>query len=294
VSPAISLALALVLGVDPYVRTRVTLTDPNSHCLLWADPRITFVQDMVGSSDVADRSEFAAFSSSLATWQAAAKGCSSLDLKEGPRVSDRNIGWVEGSPDNQNVVLYRQRDCDTVVPAGDSCWGEQTCQNQYDCWDGRDGSIALTTTTYYPDTGRIYDADIEANDARFYFTTVDDPPCADGVISQSCVVTDVQNTMTHELGHALGLDHAAAQFSTMYFNADPGETSKRVLDSGSAQFLCDAYPKKGVPMDCVTVRARPHLGEGSGCALAPGGVLAGLLALGAACTLCMRSKRRRG
>jgi hypothetical protein len=294
VSPAIPLALALVLGVDPYVRTKVTRTDPNSHCLLWVDPKITFSQDIVGSSDVTNESEFSAFNSSLATWQDAAKVCSSFELSEGPRVSDRNIGWVEGSPDNRNVVIYRQRECDTVVPPGDSCWAEQTCQNQYDCWDGRDGTIALTTTTYHPETGRIYDADIEANDRHFYFTTIDSPPCPAGVNSQSCVVTDVQNTMTHELGHALGLDHAPSDVSTMYSNAKPGETSKRVLDSGSIQFLCDAYPKNGIPLDCVTLRARSRLGEASGCALAPGGVLAGLLAAGAAWTLAGRDKRRRG
>jgi hypothetical protein len=318
VSSVVPLALALVLGADPYVRTRVTTGDPNSHCLLWEDPRITFNQDLVGTGDVVDgaRSEFTAFSAALATWRTAASTCSSFVLTEGPRISDRNIGWVEGSPVNRNVVIFRQRDCNGVngvVPKGDSCWTELTCQNKHDCWDGNDGTIALTTTTYHPDTGHIFDADIEANDVHFLFTTVDSPDCTTGSrrcgssstltcgdaqicvnnACVDCVLTDVQNTMTHELGHALGLAHAPLQSSTMYATSDPGEITKRVLDSGSQQYLCDAYPKNGIPLDCVTLRARSTLGElNSSCAAAPGGVLTGLLVAGAGWTLATRRRRR--
>ncbi|HYX91169.1 MAG TPA: myxosortase-dependent metalloprotease, MXAN_2677/MXAN_2678 family [Myxococcaceae bacterium] len=293
-SLALPLALALVLSAEPYVRTRVTAGDPSSHCLLWLDPHITFNQDMVGTDDVADGSEFTAFSAALATWQRAANTCSSLVLTEGPHISDRTIGWEEGSPLNRNVVIYRQRICSAVVSSSDSCWAEQSCQNKYDCWDGRDGTIAVTTTTYHPDTGHIYDADIEANDGNFFFTTVDSPPCSGTAVSANCVATDVQNTLTHELGHALGLAHSPSPTSTMFASSNPGEISKRVLDSGSQKFLCDAYPKNGIPLDCVALRAQSHLGEvTSGCAAAPGGVLTGLLLVGAGWTLAARRRQRR-
>jgi Matrixin len=295
VSPVVPLALALVLGADPYVRTRVNTDDPNSHCLLWENPSITFNQDLVGTGDVPDgaQSEFTAFRAAVTTWQAAASTCSSLVLTDGPRISDRKIGWEEGSPVNRNAVIFRQRDCNGVVPKGDSCWTELTCQNKHDCWDGNDGTIALTTTTYHPDTGHIFDADIEANDAHFFFTVVNSPKCS-GNPDPTCVATDVQNTMTHELGHALGLAHAPLSSSTMYATSPPGDLDKRVLDSGSQQYLCDAYPKNGIPLDCVTLRARSSLGElNSSCAAAPGGVLTGLLVAGAGWTLATRRRRRR-
>jgi hypothetical protein len=114
-----------------------------------------------------------------------------------------------------------------------------------------------------------------------------------GNVTANCVATDVQNTLTHELGHALGLAHAPSQFSTMYATSQPGETSKRVLDSGSQEFLCEAYPKNRIPLDCVALPAKAGLGTvTSSCAAAPGGVLTGLLIAGAAWTLAARRRRR--
>ena len=40
---------------------------------------------------------------------------------------------------------------------------------------------------------------------------------------------DVQNILTHELGHALGLDHSTNTEATMYGSAERGETKKRDL-----------------------------------------------------------------
>ena len=284
------IALALLLG--PYVRTKVDRTDVNSHCLLWTEPQVTFVQDTLGTEDTqGNGSEFIAFSNSIASWNAAAAGCSSVRVSEGPRVSERKIGWVKGAPDNHNVVLYRRVGCTAAAPNGDPCWSDDSCQNKYDCWAGRGGTLALTTTTYDLDTGHIYDTDIEANDVFFFFTTVDGVPCGT-TPSPSCISSDVQNTMTHELGHALGLDHAPEAYSTMYATADKGEISKRVIDSDSQRYLCEAYPSAGIPRDCVALRPPRRLGAEDlaapfGCAAAPGG-----LALVAAAALLAFGRRR--
>lgn len=46
---------------------------------------------------------------------------------------------------------------------------------------------------------------------------------------------DIQNVMTHEIGHALGLAHNTDTLSTMYPNVMTGETLRRTLSQGDRQ-----------------------------------------------------------
>jgi hypothetical protein len=45
-------------------------------------------------------------------------------------------------------------------------------------------------------------------------------------------LVDVQNVMTHELGHALGIGDCMDRKATMYVSTKPGETQKRTLEPG--------------------------------------------------------------
>src|SRR5262249_18279867 len=101
------------------------------------------------------------------------------------------------------------------------------------------------------------------------FTTVDSPPCLSTAQNQTCVATDIQNTVTHEIGHALGLDHNTSSSSTMFNSATTGDTTKRTVDPGSQQFVCDVYPKGGAPRDCIIDPAPVDLGQAPGCASIP-------------------------
>lgn len=294
---ALPLLMALAVGqTDPYVRSRADtglVNDKRAHCLWWGNPAVTFRQNVDGNPDIVGDSEFAAAAKALASWNEAGGACTSLTVTEGPRTSERDIGWVEGA-ENQNIVVYRMQYCGSFVSAQDGCWGEQTCPNVYDCFDQAKATIAITTTTYDRKTGEIYDADIEGNGAYFVFTTVDSPKCPDmGPFTQACIATDVQNTMTHEVGHALGLDHTLASGSTMNPSAPGGEITKRVLDPGTRSFVCDVYPKAAPSRDCVILVAKPELGSNANsCGVpTPLGSL-GLLAFGfAAATF---GGRRRG
>jgi hypothetical protein len=114
-------------------------------------------------------------------------------------------------------VLFRQLTCSPpVVQQTDPCHTDSTCGNAHDCWEHDPNIIGLTTTTYDKNSGKILDADIELNgqaadvQTGFKFTTVDLPPafrCPIGQTAYTCVAADIQNTATHEFGHALGLDH---------------------------------------------------------------------------------------
>ncbi len=258
VAPMLVAALALGQS-DPYVRSRVRASDPSAHCLFWTVPTIEWHLSSAGnpkSTDAQKQAEFAAIRASFQSWQDIFASCGNLRFQEGSLVDDRKVGY-ELKGDNRNIVLFRARRCADVAPSDNACWDEDTCGNEFDCWDGDATTIALTLTTYDEKSGIIYDSDIQLNAAGFVFTTVDRPPypvCSQPVTvnPNNCVATDVQNTMTHEIGHLIGLDHTMAAGSTMYPRAPPGETSKRGVDDGSRNFVCVTYPKGLASQSCVT------------------------------------------
>ncbi len=252
-APMLVAALALGQTAPSFVRSRVTQGDPNAHCLFWAVPSITWQLSSVGnpkSTDAQKQNEFAAIRRSFQNWQDVFASCGNLRIQEGPVVDDRKVGY-EMKGDNRNIVLFRSRHCDEVVPAGDKCEDEDTCGNVYDCWDGTNSTIAITLTTYDEKSGIIYDSDIELNSFRYAFTTVDGCGTPPGG-TNTCVSTDLQNTMTHEIGHLVGLDHTPVRGSTMYPEAPPGDLSKRSIDDGSQAFVCLTYPKGQASQSCVT------------------------------------------
>ena len=294
ISLPLLLTAVLAVGDDPYVRSRVdtgTSVDPNAHCLWWDQREVVFQQHQRGNPDTTGDNEFLAVAQSLQTWAEANRSCGHLSISEGPRVTDHRIGISTTGGTDQNIIVFRQAWCGDTVPASHSCWQDETCMNTHDCWNMSKNTIALTTTTYETRTGRIFDADVELNAAFFVFTTVDGPPCTPPVFNQGCVATDVENTMTHELGHALGLDHTRFPGSTMNATAPGGETSKRVLDEGSRQFICDTYPPGRPPQDCVVqpVPTPNALGESAGCM---NGAFA-VTALGLGAVLWQGGRRRR-
>lgn len=255
---AASLLISLALGQsDPYIRSRVVTGDPNAQCLFWTVPTITWHLSSAGNpktNQVAQKQlEFDAIRRSFQSWQSVFDSCGNLRFSEGPMVDDRKVGY-ELKGDNRNIVLFRAARCVDVVSSTDTCWTDDTCGNAHDCWDSDAHTIALTLTTYDEKSGIIYDSDIQLNASGFVFTTVDSPPCSIGNSGSdnTCVSTDVQNTMTHEIGHLVGLDHTRAIGSVMNPSAPPGELSKRNIDQGSRDFVCVTYPKGQASQSCIT------------------------------------------
>ena len=123
--------------------------------------------------------------------------------------------------------------------------------------------IALTTLYYDDTTGVAVKVDVEMNDEDFYFTVSDDPKGTS---------TDVQNALTHEFGHVLGLDHSTVPTATMYYSADPGDLSKRTLHKDDLTGLCTIY--KSFPLVEAGQDAEAEIAEGGtsgsgGCTQAP-------------------------
>jgi MYXO-CTERM domain-containing protein len=246
-----------------YVREE---TGNGAHCLRWpvaagATSQVTFVQSSSGDPALGP-GFFDAVSRSEATWAAQANTCASLGLLEGAHSTSRLVGYNSSGP-NENLILARTTDCSVAVLPGDPCQAAGTCGNVHDCWEHGAAALAVTTITFDA-TGVVLDSDTEINAASAFPTIVDSPPCTGGVITTSCVGNDVQNTMTHELGHALGLGHSPDPSSTMYASAPVGETSKRVLDPASKQFFCDVYPRGLASQDCSLPDAGTDAGTSGG------------------------------
>jgi hypothetical protein len=282
-----------------FVRTQI---DDTGVCIYWSERGFTFHLDSAGSARTPGDSELTAIEAAFQSWQTVSDLCSDFQFTEGDRVTAPKVGYTAGATDNQNVITFREQACEDVVPAGDPCLSDDSCANAYRCWDHDTLVIALTTTTFNVHTGVILDADMELNAAPqfdgpgFLFTTVSSPPCTSS-ISTDCVATDVQNTLTHEIGHMVGLAHSENPGSTMEATAPWGETHKRVIDIGTAQGFCSIYPP-GRPSNSacdVTGQASERIVASSagtgpiGCAATGGG--AGLLSLLGA-VLWMARKRR--
>jgi hypothetical protein len=121
-------------------------------------------------------------------------------------------------------------------------------------WRHGPGVLALTSLTYDTLNGQIVDGDIELNDADFAFS-----------MSPGSSEVDLKNTVVHEAGHFLGLDHSTVPAASMFAKAPLAETLKRDLDSDDVNGFCAIYGPDG-----FSPSAQWKHKDNSGCALGRG------------------------
>jgi hypothetical protein len=128
------------------------------------------------------------------------------------------------------------------------------------------GTLALTTVTFNPRTGEIFDADVEVNTVQNAIT-----------IGDGDVTYDFASIATHEAGHVLGLSHSPELSATMYAAYDAGSVTTRQLHLDDVHGICAAIPpNRDVPEACDPLPINGFSPEchdtGGGClAVAPRG-----------------------
>lgn len=135
-----------------------------------------------------------------------------------------------------------------------------------DEWQLNPKLLAMTATRTEAD-GSIESFDMLVNTADYTWSTTGAPDAQ-----------DLQNTLTHEFGHVLGLDHNTVDSSvTMWPSSQLGETSKRTLANDDMRGVLSLYGDSAAQ---ALTRA--------GCSTVPGRTtlpFAGLFAAFAAATL---------
>jgi hypothetical protein len=277
-----------------FVRTGPTKA---GHYLYWESGCIFVTPDSAGTTEIANGDEFPIIDASIATWNTDTNtpACSYIKIVEEPAKP------VEVGRDYVNVIKFR-----------DDKWCRPATQTDPEhCYSP--SAAGITTVAYIDDgtsdrDGALVDADVELNGVDFAISvngqTLGNAPCK----------AELQNTLTHELGHLHGLEHTcrAAQDppridgngnpvpfcsqttdptildATMYPFQDCGETKKETLEPDDITAICTIYPESKDPHTCSPVSS------GGGCCNAGrdarGSVLLGLGVL----LLVLRRRKRTG
>lgn len=280
--------MAAILGASSPARGYVRTLSSHGNPIFWAESCVFLVPPASAPSELTEAEMMAAIEAAASTWSEVAT--SYVRLVIDPAQEGLRAEYLYDSP-NVNAVVF--------VAHG---------------WPHDPNAAGLTTLTYIAsdrasEDGRIFDADVELNEEQFDFSTTGAP-----------ALHDLQNVLTHELGHVLGLDHTCddglitptpvdengatipacypiaalppkVTEATMFNFAYPGETSKRDLSADDIAGVTAIYPLAEDPHRCEppTMTPSKQCGCASGSTTLPG--VPGVLALGL--LLGWRRRRRR-
>ena len=252
---ALAVAAALLVGrsrpAEAFVRY---LTDDNAP-FFWAQttvPITGYSNDFTQTSMTIDQVD-RAVQGAAAAWSKEANSCTYLELVPALSTAATPLAVNDG---HNSLIFHNTIWCHVGA--------DGNCNVAYD-----NSALAVTTDTANTRTGQIYDADVEVNLVDYQWADlVEDPALTNDM--------DLQNALTHELGHLIGLDHTCfdafastsgvrphdnadqplpdcatasvdVQGTTMFPSAQPGDTQKRTLAPDDVNALCTIYDVNAPP-----------------------------------------------
>ncbi len=106
------------------------------------------------------------------------------------------------------------------------------------------------TLLFWDGAGALTDTDILFNPAYSYSTTLRPD------------TFDIQATMTHELGHALGMDHSGVAGASMFAVAARQSNTLAMLSADDIAFVTTVYPQPGSPQSVGVIWGRVERSTG--------------------------------
>jgi len=256
-------------GQNDFVRTAT----PSGAAIYWRSGCALLSLASEGSTQIAGDTEFQVIDEVLRTWERDTRNCSEFTLRNEGTI-DSGVGF-----DGTNVIKFRE----------DQWCRPATDKDPQECYD--QAAAAITTLFFVDDSGssrngEILDADIELNGVQFAFSVAG---ATAGI--QQCQA-DLASTLTHEVGHFLGLDHTCwiggprleddqgvmvpsctkpnladeITDATMYNFQSCGETKKATLEPGDIAGMCAIYPTGDHASSCEPANIQP-----TGCCSVAGG-----------------------
>lgn len=188
--------LSLITLSMPGVASAYTFLTTSEHIpLRWEERVIPYYVNERGTQDLPLPEVLDAIDQSFSTWmEVPGEECEFVFMG----LTDVNFeeNETKDGRESHNVIFWRTEDE----------------------WVHSDKAAAITRV-WGEASAEIVGFDMYLNES-FHFTNSDDP---------DEISTDLQNMMTHEIGHALGLGHSHDSEATLYDTAVRGETSKRDL-----------------------------------------------------------------
>lgn len=252
-------------------------TDTAARCpFYWSKRSLSIVASPKGAIDLTVEETTNAIQQAVSAWtkrDAALSSCTDLDMTV-------KVQGVDEPPplakyDRTHVIIFLTT---SWCVAKDDGTLDPDCKVPHD-----PSALAVTSVWSHKVYGEIMDADIEVNAKNFLW--------GDLVTTPDPSRQDLQNALTHEMGHFIGLDHTCylpgvktvptddtgapvpdcdsaspeIMATTMFASARPGDVAKRTLEADDIAAVCAMYPA-GAP---DTEACLPP--DEGGCAIAPPG-----------------------
>ena len=167
---------------------------------------VPYVVNATLSDDLTDAESLEGIQMGFNAWNVLP--CSSMRWQYAGRTQNR--GW--GVDDGENVVTFLN-----------------------DFWDDSGDTLAITMTMWGGWGDAMSDADIKFNGVWHRWAQFDGAPAG------GADATDLASVTTHEVGHALGLNHSGVPDATMWPSVGPGDPNPRTLSADDIAGACALY-----------------------------------------------------